>query len=498
MLHKTGTKLILLYSLLITILTLFLLFFFSNLVRDIHLTVISREMAEKIEHIAKEFRSDDPSINDSRLREFPRRMSALIGLRITLVDKEGRVIGDSSSEPDSMDNHQYRPEILQAHDEGFGSSIRHSNTLGTGMLYYAKKHGDLYIRLAKPLYEVDSTVSTARRTIIITGIILLVIALILNFLISRYISHPITRSIEFANRFAGGDHSTRIENYKDDEIGTLQRTLNHLADSIDSKIASLMIEQSKLRTVIESIHDPIAFIDSNMKIMIANKSFIELWGTESASDTENRLYYTIIRHSTINQKIEYSLKTQSTAFFEDQIGGMRYEVFLNTIKEYSKLQGLLLVLHDITERKKIEQLKTDLVGNLSHELKTPIAIVKGYLETIARNLNNHEMCEDFVKGALANVDRQASIINDMLKLNKIETASFVKEELIRVEDIISNCLKILSPKAQGMNITLDYHPGSISVPVKGNAFLAEEIFFNIIDNAINYNRENGSVTITTV
>jgi two-component system phosphate regulon sensor histidine kinase PhoR len=500
MLHRTGTKLILLYSLLIIILTLFLLFFFSNLVRDVHLKILTREMAEKIEHIALELRIDNPSPTDTipRVsRDFPRRMSAIIGLRITLVDTSGRVIGDSSTESDAMDNHQYRQEILQAAADGSGSSIRYSNTLRTGMLYYAKKHQGLYIRVAKPLYEVDTSVATARKTVLITGIILLIIALVLNILISRYISRPITRSIEFANRFAEGDLSTRIHNYRDDEIGELQRALNHLADSMDAKISNLLIEQSKLRTVIESIHDPIAFIDSGMKIMIANKSFINLWSTGSAENTEGKLYYTIIRHSTINSKIEYSLKTQSTAFFEDQIGGLRYEVFLNTIREYSKLQGLLLVLHDITERKKIEQLKTDLVGNLSHELKTPIAIVKGYLETIGRNLDRRDMCEEFVAGALTNIDRQASIINDMLKLNMIETTSFVKEEKIHVEDIISNCVKILSPRTQGMNITLEHRRLSSPEPVNGNAFLAEEIFFNIIDNAINYNRENGSVTITT-
>lgn len=499
-LHRTGSKLIFLYSLLIIMLTLFLLFFFSNLVRDIHLKILTREMSGKIDFIALELRSIEPlraGSGNSGLEDLLHRMSALIGLRITLVDGAGGVIGDSSADPDTMDNHHYRQELLHAAHEGTGSSIRYSNTLRTDMLYHAKKHRDIFIRVAKPLHEVDATVATARRTVLITGIIMLIIALIVNILISRYISHPISKSIDFANRFAGGDLSTRIPNYKDDEIGELQRTLNHLADSMDSKIANLIIEQSKLRTVIESIHDPIAFIDSNMRIMIANKSFIDLWGTGSAADTEDRLFYTIIRHSAINSKIEYSLKTLSASFFEEQIGGMRFEVFLNTIKEYSKLQGLLLVLHDITERKKIEQLKTDLVGNLSHELKTPIAIVKGYLETIGRNLDKRDMCEEFVAGALANIDRQASIINDMLKLNMIETTSFVKAEKIQVDDIISQCMKILSPRSQGMNITLEHRCPSKPVPVNGNAFLAEEIFFNIIDNAISYNRDKGSVTVTT-
>ncbi len=497
-LHRTGGKLIILYSLLILLLTLFLMFFFSGLVRDIHLKILTREMSEKISFIALELDPDDakrPAYRHDEVQPALRRLSGIIDLRITLVDASGVVIGDSSGEPDSMDNHRYRREIVQAAGGGFGSSIRYSNTLKTGMLYHAKKHGDIFIRVAKPLYEVDASVATARRTILFTGAMLLAIALLLNILISRYISRPITQSIEFANRFAGGDLTTRIQNYRDDEVGVLQKSLNNLADSMDAKITNLMIERSKLRTLIESIHDPIAFIDSDMKIIIANGSFIGLWGTGSAGATEGKLFYTVIRNSSINSKIEYSIKTQSGACFEEQVGGMRYEVFLNTIREYSRLQGLLLIFHDITERKKIEQLKTDLVGNLSHELKTPIAIVKGYLETIGRNLDNRDMCGEFIESALANVDRQASIITDMLKLNRIETASFVKEERIRIDEIIGNCVKILSPKAQGMNIALDFSPGNSPAPVNGNAFLAEEVFFNIIDNAINYNRENGSVAV---
>ena len=498
-LHRTGGKLIIFYSLLILLLTLFLLFFFSSLVRELHLKILTREMSEKISFIALELDpggAGRPAFRRDEARPVLRKLSAIIDLRITLVDASGVVIGDSSSEPDSMDNHRYRREILQAAGGGFGSSIRYSNTLKTGMLYHAKKHGDIFIRVAKPLHEVDASVATARRTILLTGAVLLAIALLLNIFISRYISRPITRSIEFANRFAGGDLTTRIQNYRDDEIGILQKSLNNLADSMDSKISNLMIERSKLRTLIESIHDPIAFIDADMRIMIANGSFIRLWGTESAAATEGKLFYTVIRNSSINSKIEYSIKTQSGACFEEQVGGMRYEVFLNTIREYSRLQGLLLIFHDITERKKIEQLKTDLVGNLSHELKTPIAIVKGYLETIGRNLDNRALCGEFIESALANVDRQASIITDMLKLNRIETASVMKAEKIQIDEIIANCVKILSPKARGMNIALDPGLPQGLAPVSGNAFLAEEVFFNIIDNAINYNRENGSVTVT--
>ena len=160
------------------------------------------------------------------------------------------------------------------------------------------------------------------------------------------------------------------------------------------------------------------------------------------------------------------------------------------------MQGILIVIHDITEKKKMDQLKTDLVGNLSHELKTPIAIIKGYLETIETNMDDIDMCAGFISKALSNVDRQDSIINDMLKLNRLETMTDISTEKINIKEIIDNCVEILGGKLNSRDITIEC---DIDIPerdVIGNRFLAEEIFFNIIVNAINYSNPEGRIKIT--
>jgi len=189
MFKKISSRITIFYSFLILILTTFFLIYFSNLIRDINLDILEREMAEKIDFIIRDISANN-KVRQFHSKDFETRiqnLADLINLRITLVNMNGDAYADTSAEPDRMDNHRYRVEIMEAIEEGKGNSIRYSNTLRTHMLYYAERHKDVIIRLAKPLFEIDASVLKTQRTIIITGAILLAIALIINILISRTI-----------------------------------------------------------------------------------------------------------------------------------------------------------------------------------------------------------------------------------------------------------------------------------------------------------------------
>ena len=239
-------------------------------------------------------------------------------------------------------------------------------------------------------------------------------------------------------------------------------------------------------------------IDSGKKILITNRSFSELLGIKS--EIKEKPYFETIRSRTLNQKIENALRTGEKDTFEAEIINERnFEAVINPIKTDSNMiQGVLLVLHDISERKKIEKIKTDLVSNVSHELKTPIAIVKGYLETIRENPDNREMVNDFIDRAIENVDRQNALIQDIIKLSMIESSKEFEKESINIRDIIENCLGIVAPKIakREIKLTKTFIPG-LDYNIHANQFLVEEIFFNIIDNGINYNNQGGSLDITT-
>ncbi|MBN2038395.1 MAG: PAS domain-containing protein [Spirochaetes bacterium] len=486
---------------LIILLITTLLILFNNLYKETHLNIIKREMNEKIRYVAlclEQSNAINTFVPGNSLDKAVKRLSGIIDLRITLIDFKGNVIADSEiGKTDEMDNHRYRPEIDYAIDGESGESIRYSNTLKIDMLYIAAKTEKFIIRLAKPLHEIKETLSKLRIIIFLAGTILTVIAVIIVVLFSNKITNPITETRNFAEEFSKGNYSKRILNYSDDEIGVLQKALNRMAGSIVDKMNSLINEQNKLAVTIDNISDGIAVIDHDKRVQIANRAFNRI--LDIKTETKNKIYYEVIRGSSLNSRIEKAIKNgQSANFQEEMITGKYCEVYLIPIQEQKAIQGILAVIRDITEKRLIDQLKTDLVGNISHELKTPIAIQKGYLETILDHLEDKEMIRDFIKKALSNVNRQNALINDMLKLNMLETMRSFPEEETNLRDVVSNCMEILSLKASDKHISLEADIDDLDLKIVINRFLSEEIFFNIIDNAINYTDSGGKVFVKSV
>ncbi len=499
MLKKISNKIIISFTVIISILIIFLLVFFNNLVKDTHLKVIKREMSEKIRFLelhltsSKNYQINIPS---SRLKKAVTDVSKIIGLRITLIDFNGKVTADSDiKDPSTMDNHRYRIEINNAIKSDIGYSIRYSNTLKTDMLYYAHKSEKIIFRLAKPLTEIEESLSKLRSMTLFISFLALFISVIISIINTKRITKPIRETLDFADDFSNGEYSKRILNYSDDEIGTLQRALNKLADIIVEKMNNLILEQKKLNVTIETIQDGISVIDDKKKIIIANRAFNSFLDIKIQSN--EKMYYEVIRNRELNMKIDYCISHGKSAYFEETLLNEKtVDVFINPIKEEKTLKGILVVLHDITERKKLDRLKTDLVGNISHELKTPIAIMKGYLETISDSLDNTELVKEFINKAIINADRQNSIVNDMLKLNLLETAPDFPIEKINIKDIIEGCIDLLSLKAVDKEIVFKINLEAVNHEIESNKFLAEEVFFNIIDNAISYNREEGDINIS--
>jgi two-component system, OmpR family, phosphate regulon sensor histidine kinase PhoR len=495
---KIRNKITLSIISLIILLIIILGIFYYNLLKETHLNIIKREMVEKIDFIDIMIK-DIPGLYTGQINHrFSleiKKISKIIGLRITIVSIDGSVIADSESDPHSMDNHRYRIEIKDAIEKNAGESIRYSDTIKTDMLYFTKRMENYLIRLAKPLHDIDETLLKFGKTIFCTGAVLIVLAFVILILISNKISNPIRETKDFALVFSEGDYSKRIVNYSNDEIGILQKTLNKMADRIVRDMNLLVTEQNKLKTTFESISDGIAVIDKEKLIVMANKSFISLLGINSEA-VAGKLYYEIIRGSSLNKNIDRSLKTGENIEFQEKLFSEKFcEIYVVPIKDKAEPGGILLVLHDITEKKKIDELKTDLIGNLSHELKTPNAILRGYLETIQLNPGESEQNSEYIAKALVNLERQNSIINDMLKLNLLETMAEVSFEKINIKDIVLNCVDILNAKAKAKEIEINSSIDLLDRLTDGNKFLAEEIFFNILLNAINYNNQKGTIDI---
>lgn len=430
----------------------------------------------------------------ARLQELVRELADIVKLRVTLVDLEGTVMADSSVDNvGAMESHRYRGEVIAALRSGTGESEHVSQSLASPMLYYARKTPNYIVRLSKPLNEIDEGLAHLRNAIAISSLVVFAATLTIIMIISRIITRPVREAMQFADAFARGDFSLRILNYADDEIGMLQVSLNRLAESLQEKIEELVREQNMFRLIIENIYDGLALIGNDRRLITVNRAFAALFAIDG--DVAGRPYYEVIRGRELNERIGESLGVAGMRSFEAELpGGLVCEINLADIELERSSRALLVAIHDITARKRMMELKTELVGNLSHELKTPIAIIKGYLETIRDHRNSDEIFNQSIEGALANADRQAAIITDMLKLNRLETTADFPRESIDIAAVLDTCVRLLSPKSEELGVAMAI-VAAPREPVQGNRFLAEEIFFNLIDNALNYNRQGGSVTI---
>lgn len=494
---KFKTKLIFVYSVLIIIVVISLLVLVNGHAKRAIISFMKNELKYNTTYVHSYLISFHQPINQSffenkEISTTLKHMAEKTETRITIIRENGEVIYDSEKTHEKLENHLYRPEIIAAKNSGFGTAVRFSTTVQSDMLYVAAKFEEYYVRTAKPLLLVNNLISSITRNVIISGIIVLILSIAVNLFFATSFTRPINESIRFVDRFFSGDLNARILNYKDDEIGYLQASINKLAEAIQKRIQDLTGEKDKLAMIIESIRDPLALFDRYGKVSVHNSAFGKVAGAE---DIVGKSYFSIIRNSELNSKIHYAFTRKDEVVFEETIKGKNYQIFILPFRK-EKGEGILLLMQDVTEQKRIQQLKSELVGNLSHELKTPISIIRGYLETIKDVVDDRKMVEQFIEKAIANLERQNSIINDMLKLNRLETTHHGKNEYVNIKNIIGQCLDLLGPKIQKKNISLSFNLDACSEPVLANSFLAEEIFFNIIDNAINYNKQGGSIDIT--
>lgn len=499
MLKKLSNKLIFSYIILTAVFVVIVFTLLGSLLRTIHINILKTEMSRYDELIDLELKKLSLKPSPSNSLSFTiSEMSKIMNLRITIIKSDGTVIADSDvKEFSQLENHQYRKEVIEALSSGAGFSIRYSSTIKTDMLYYAIFRDNFIIRLSKPLHEVDRSVLSLRNLILNVSLYAMVAFILIIVIISVKITKPFKETLNFASDFANGDYKRRIMNYSNDEIGSLQKALNKMADTIVENINEHILEQKKLEATLDSISDGIAMIDSEKHIIIYNNSFLAMLGI--TYDLKDKQYFEIIRNSTINSRIEKAIKSGDKDTFEvEMLNEKFFEVVINPIREEKIIKGILVVLHDISEKRKIERIKSDLVSNVSHELKTPIAIVRGYLETVKENYENKELSLNFIDRAIDNVDRQNALIQDIIKLSMIESAKEFEREKIDLRTVIERCLDLLSPKILKREIKLQVKfINETDYTVIGNLFLVEEIFFNIIDNGINYNCHGGSLTITS-
>ncbi len=438
-----------------------------------------------------------PLLENNQIKELDtliKKLGKQIDTRITVMNPEGVVLADSEKNPTLMENHKNRIEIIQAIKYGFGTSLRYSASVKEEMLYVAmpiEKDGNVYGVLRASLYlkEINTLLNNLKMNIIKIAVIIVVILLIGAFLFSRNFSRPLNELGAASRRVAQGDFSVKVFLNSRNEIKELADSFNYMTEQINTLFTQLSNQKDELNSIISSIKEGLCVIDNEGVISISNESFRK---TVQNDSVKGKLYWEVIRKTRFDELIKKVRSEKNSIVDELELNS---RAFLCSATFCSNKEEIVVTLHDITKIKNLEKTKKDFVTNVSHELRTPLTAIKGFVETL-QDTNNDDENQNYLNIIKRHTDRVIRIVNDLLLLSKLEGKSDSLElEEINLKDLIENILKIFEQSLKEKNLALKFNVDKNLPVIKADPFKLEQVFINLIDNAIKYT-ERGEVVIS--
>lgn len=503
---KFRTKLVLSYIFLIVSISGSFYLYFNN--------TLQKEMIEESRaNLASQTQLARLLVMSSRQVVPPQQLAESIGsvikARVTLIAPGGTVIGDSDVGPArlaQLENHLQRPEVQEALRNGSGSALRYSDTLRTSMLYSAMTYGsgtiDGVIRLAMPL----EYLSTARNTLhgLVGGAtaVAILIALLFGYLLSNLTSKPLRDMADAAASIGRGGSKARIPVVSDDEIGMLATVLNEMSERIEDQVQRLSADKQRLDTILCSMGEGVMVTAPDGVITLVNPAFRTLFSI--SGEVEGKKLVEISRHPDLLEafndlgKPDVNELLREIAIQPNDVTLFTHWVPLNVD---GVRRGVVAVFHDISDLKKAENMRRDFVANVSHELRTPVTIIKGYAETLLDGALKSDPARAvrFVEIISSHSDRLANLINDILTLSSLETKEALLElNPLDVSGTISKACTLLQASADQKRIVITNETGGGGLPrVMADQGRLEQVVVNLLENAIKYTPEGGTVRLFT-
>jgi two-component system phosphate regulon sensor histidine kinase PhoR len=426
--------------------------------------------------------------------------------RVTIVLPWGKVIGDSDNDPARMDNHLDRPEVAAALEGSRGVSARYSPTLGKEMMYLAlplKK--DLrtqgIIRTAISVDHIDKTLSSIERRIAFAGLIIAVLAALLSLLLSHRIRRPIEEIKRGAESFSRGEFDVRLPSSGLAEIAGLSQTMNRMAGELRERIRTVTAQRNELEAVFSSMVEGVFGVDQEERLLGMNPSAARIVGCNVAA-VQGRTIQEVIRLSELQRFVVGALSSEESVEKDLVLYGEAERIVQargTPLRDAEgKRIGVLVVLNDVTRLAKLENIRKDFVANVSHEIKTPITAIRGFVETLQEGrTQDQEETRRFLEIIHRHVDRLEAIVEDLLTLSRMEKEAETEGiplEDHTVRDILARAVQACGDKAESKKIHLEIDCRE-DLKARMDPQLLEQAVVNLIDNAINYSEEGKSVTI---
>ncbi len=382
--------------------------------------------------------------NSGMIQEKCADLSRKISSRITVIDTSGKVLGDSSENPAGMGDHSSRPEVRAAFGGAVGTSTRYSANLGTTMVYVALPmtiKGRLAgaVRTSMPMAEISHAVNTLWFKVIIDSVCILILGVILSLYIAHLINKPIHELQVGVAKFSAGELDYRISPAHYEEISNLSDTMNKMAEQLRQNITTLERQRNELENVLSSMTEAVFVVDGSERVVRINKSAERIFGIDG-NKVQGKKFFEVLRNAALCRFVSRTL-AEDLPISEDidlighperffQANGTRLKA------DQGKLEGALIVLNDVTKLKKLEQIRKDFVANVSHELKTPLTPIKGFLETLKEEITQDpENSLRFLEKVISHTNRLSALVEDLLALARLEDSAENRKIDVREESL---------------------------------------------------------------
>lgn len=470
---------------------------------------------EQLLAVARIAQSNPPQFS-SLPPEKPEEISALkswvqhiaaSGARVCVVTADGLVLADSQSDPHTMENQSGSPEIIQAMAKGSGRSIRHNATINRDLLYYAVREtaapgdgGKTYIlRFGLPVETVGQVLWPFRRSLWSASALILLVGGLIVVLVSRNFSDRIERLTAFSQRVAEGDFHTQVSDGTGDALDVLTNSLNQTASRLDRTIRTLTEERNLSSAILGSMVEGVLVVNGAERVVFANHSFAEILGINIPPQAGSGLVE-CVRQTELIESVRKVLAGEPRVESEIVTGTLRQHFFAATVASVrtTGTDGAVLVLHDITDLRKLERVRRDFVANVSHEFRTPLTAIQGFAETLlAGAIDDPQNRGRFLQIIVEHSRRLARLTEDLLMLSKMDADRLEFEtRRIPVGPFIESCIETAQPRARDKDLRLSVNQANKIPDIAGDRRRLTEVLQNLLDNAIQYTPAGGQIMVS--
>jgi two-component system phosphate regulon sensor histidine kinase PhoR len=492
------------YLAIVVILSVGFFLYASNLLRDSYVSSLHKVMEQKAWVLARLLPwESEPGSLDSICGTLAQEL----GVRITVIARDGTVIGDSEEPAVDLENHGSRPEVIEAFSSGRGSAMRYSTSVKHDLLYHAYRQAEggrqRIVRVAVAPSEIQSVTHSLGRTLFVGVLLCSLLGLTVAYFFSRIITGRINRLVEFSRAVARGEFGSRVfPPSRRDELHVLEQNLHEMSLKIRDNIDELRSEKEKVDSILRCMVEGLLVLDPKGNVLLINEqakrmfhvnqeqiqtgSFVEI----SRSPEMRKILQEVMSFDFANRVYSKTVSVDDGRWFRVNAVSLQ--------NDGARPSGSILVFHDITELQRLETVRSDFVANVSHELRTPLTAIRGYVETLLHNPPaDPKDSNQFLTIIQRHAARLSRLTEDLLTLSDLESGSLqMAHKPIEAAQLVQRVLEVFWDQSAKKNVKLSQLMAPDLPPIMGDPDRLQQLFINLIDNAMKYTPPGGSVSIT--